>query len=84
MQGCSKLVIRCQTFYAIQKCMEMLLYQLLRIGSYRKTTNLFIGCYKFVVIPNSYIISKIEISLHTFYAMPRCKKKLILPSTAAW
>ena len=59
MQGCSKLVIRCQTFYAIQKCMEMLLYQLLRIGSYRKTTNLFIGCYKFVVIPNSYTISKI-------------------------
>jgi|GEM_PF-2190152 len=51
MQGRSKLVIRCQTFYAIQKCMEMLLYQLLRIGSYRKTTNLFIGCYKFVVIP---------------------------------
>ena len=47
-------------------------------------TNMYKYCYKFVVIPNSYIISKIEISLHTFYAMPRCKKKLILPSTAAW
>ena len=53
----SAIKIRHHTFYARPRCKEIPLCQQLR-GSWRNATNMCMGNYKFVVLPNPYIIKR--------------------------
>ena len=50
------------------------------LGRWANGMNINIGCYKFDVIPNSYIICVIGMRCHTFQARRRYKKMQFIPT----